>query len=59
MSKVEELNRRIKEANLKLRDHQKEVEYWLREARTLNEDLAREIKWEQEEARKASKSKAA
>lgn len=59
MSKVEELRRKINEGNTKLQTHQHEVDYWLKELRHLNEELTREMKWQQEEARHASEKKAA
>ena len=59
MSKVEELRRTINEGNSKLNKHQQEVDYWLKELRRLNEELARETKREQEETRRVSQKKTA
>lgn len=59
MSKVEELRRKVNEGNIKLQTYQHEVDYWLKELRHLNEELTREMKWQQEEASRASEKKAA
>ena len=59
MSRVEELSRKIRETNLKLQERQRDVEHWLKELRLLNEELMKENRRAQEDAKHASMKKVA
>ena len=52
MAKKDDLYKKIKECNVKLQEHMREVDYWMKELHLFNLELAVELKWEQDQAAK-------